>query len=135
MAGRAFGALLSTERGSASAGELGDLLSASPAAVSVAVNYLIQVGMVSRSRELGQRRDRYTVDDDVWMNLISGRAQELNRWVAALDEGVKAVGPETSAGRRLRRTQSLLEFLAGEIPGMVARWRELEGNSSSEAEG
>ena len=57
MPARVFAALLATDSGRLTAAELAELLQISPAAVSGAVRYLTQVGMVHREREPGSRRD------------------------------------------------------------------------------
>ena len=56
---RVFVALLVEDAGYLSAAELAERLHISPAAVSGAVRYLIQVQLVHREREPGSRRDRY----------------------------------------------------------------------------
>src|SRR5262245_14973177 len=64
MPSRVFGALLVTEDGKLTAGEIADALRVSPAAVSGAVRYLLQVGLIARGRLPGERRDHYEVTDD-----------------------------------------------------------------------
>ena len=123
MPARVFAALLATDSGRMTAAELAEALQISPAAVSGAVRYLIQVSLVSREREPGSRRDVYRVHDDLWYEAIVNREPLLTRWSRALDEGVEAVGPDSPAGRRLAETAEFFEFLKGEMPAMLARWR------------
>src|SRR5882757_167509 len=66
MPARVFGALLVTDTGKRTAGELAEALQVSPAAISGAVRYLGQVGLVLRARNPGDRRDHYEVFDDLW---------------------------------------------------------------------
>src|SRR5437899_2334258 len=66
MPARVFAALLASERGALTSAELGQRLHVSPAAVSGAVRYLSQIGLVSREREPGSRRERYRVHSDQW---------------------------------------------------------------------
>src|SRR5438067_9473989 len=66
IASRIFIALVATDSGRLTAGELAEQLQASPAAVSGGVRYLAQVDLVSREREPGSRRDHYRVDEDIW---------------------------------------------------------------------
>jgi DNA-binding transcriptional regulator GbsR (MarR family) len=127
MAGRAFAVLLSTEDGAATAAELAGRLKASPAAVSGAVNYLVQVGLVTRNRTLGQRRDHYRVDNAVWFEAIARRDEQIMQLVTAVEQGIAAVGPDSAAGRRLEQTRSFFAFLAAEMPGLFDRWRAEQG--------
>ena len=127
MASRAFAALLVTETGRLDAAELGTLLKVSPAAVSGAVRYLMQVGMVAREREPGRRRDHYRVADDLWYETVLNRDERLLRWTSTMRDGVEAVGPDTEAGRRLDETREFFEFLLDELPELMARWRARRG--------
>ena len=124
MAARAFGALLCADDGSSTAAELATQLKASPAAISGAVHYLSQVGLVSRRRELGQRRERYSLDNDLWYEMFARRDQQLQRWIHILQHGIDTVGPATPAGQRLTHTQAFFAFLIEEIPQLLTRWRE-----------
>ena len=65
MPARVFVALLVTESGRLTAAELAEVLRVSPAAVSGAVRYLTQLGLVHKERVPGSRRDYYRMPDDV----------------------------------------------------------------------
>src|SRR3984893_18796668 len=61
MPARVFAALQVAESGRLSAAELAERLRVSPAAVSGAVRYLIQIGLVHKERVPGSRRDYYRI--------------------------------------------------------------------------
>jgi DNA-binding transcriptional regulator GbsR (MarR family) len=124
MAARVFAALLVTDSGRLTAAELAEQLQISPAAVSGAVRYLTQVGLVTREREAGSRRDVYRLHQEVWYEAIVNREPLLARWRRSLQEGVEAVGPDTPAGRRLSESVDFFSFLIAEMPAMLTRWRE-----------
>lgn len=124
MAARVFSALLASEDGALSSAELGERLQVSPAAVSGAVRYLAQVGMVHREREPGSRRELYRVHSDQWYETFTSRSSYLSRWETTLRSGVHTVGEDTGAGRRLAETAAFFEFLQHELTGMMDRWRE-----------
>lgn len=124
MAARVFAALLASDDGALSSAELGERLRISPAAVSGAVRYLSQVGMVSREREPGSRRERYRVHNDLWYESITRRDQVLLRWRNTLRGGAEALGPDTPAGMRMAETAAFFEFLHDEMLGVMDRWRE-----------
>ena len=106
MPARAFAAILAEDAGRLTARDLAERLAVSPAAVSGAVRYLTQAGMVSRGREPGARRDDYRLHDDVWYELYAYRGEMLRRWEQAMDEGAEALGRDTPAGSGSRRRAS-----------------------------
>src|SRR6202050_144128 len=66
MPARVFAALLTTDSGRLTAAELDTKLQISPAAVSGAVRYLVQIGMARRESEAGSRRHYYRGAHHVW---------------------------------------------------------------------
>jgi DNA-binding transcriptional regulator GbsR (MarR family) len=118
-----FAALLATDSGGLTAAELAERLQASPAAISGAVRYLVQVALVAREREPGSRRDRYRLLNDLWYEAALRREPLLTRWERAMREGMAALGPDTPAGRRMAESVEFFEFLQEELPAVLARWR------------
>lgn len=128
MAARVFALLLSRDEGAATAAELSLALQASPAAISGAVRYLIQVRMVARSHLPGERRDVYRLYGDHWYEIVANRERDLNDWARLSRDGVAAVGPDSPAGRRLDETARFFEFLGTEMSRLMAVWRTDEHN-------
>ncbi len=124
MPARVFAALLAVDDGSSTATELAERLAVSPAGISGAVRYLTQVGLVTRDREPGGRRDVYRLYSDVWHEIFAKRDAQLGRWVDSVREGVDALGANTPAGLRLHETMRFFEYLRIELPLLVDRWRE-----------
>jgi DNA-binding transcriptional regulator GbsR (MarR family) len=123
MPARVFAAVLIADDGRRTAAELAGLLGVSPAAISGAVRYLIQLRLVSREREPGERVDHYRVSSDTWYEAITRRDEMVERWLQDLEDGIKSVGPDTPAGARLEETRQFFEFLLNEVPQMLDRWR------------
>lgn len=124
MAARIFAGLLISEDGRRTAAELAELLQVSPAAVSGAVRYLTQVGLVAREREPGQRRDHYRVHDDTWYESFTQRDEQLGRWEQTLFDGARAVGTDSRARQRIEETGRFFEFLRTEMPALMDKWRQ-----------
>ena len=124
MPARVFVALLATDAGRLTAAELAELLQVSAAAISGAVRYLEQVNLVSREREPGSRRNYYRVHDDAWYEAALHRERLLARWQASTREGIEVLGADTPAGERLAETLEFYDFIAGEMPALLERWRE-----------
>lgn len=124
MPARVFACLLADDRGRLTAGELAETLGVSPAAVSAAVGYLVPLGLISRGREPGARRDHFRIDDDIWHESFVRRSTTLRRWSEALADGVALVGAGTAAGRRLDESRRFFRFLDDELEGVMQRWCE-----------
>lgn len=130
MPARVFAALLSAPDARLTAAELAEQLQVSPAAISGAVRYLIQVRLVTREREPGTRRDHFRILDDFWYEATMHRDEMLARWDRDLLAGIEAVGgPDTEAGARLDETRRFLAFVRGEVPQLMAKWREQRATS------
>jgi predicted transcriptional regulator len=122
MASRVFVALLVSDSGTHTAAELAELLRVSPAAVSGAVRYLVQVNLVERQREPGSRVDHYLVRNDVWENVVGQRDQVIIQWCTSFAEGIAVLGADTPAGARMAEALSFFEFLQKEMPLLMERW-------------
>jgi DNA-binding transcriptional regulator GbsR (MarR family) len=127
MPARAFACILAEDSGQLTAAELAARLEVSPAAVSGAVRYLTQVGMLVRDREPGARRDHYRLHDDVWTEMYTARIAALQRWEQAAAEGVELLGTERPAGRRIDETRRFFAFIRDEVPALMQRWRDEKG--------
>ncbi len=127
MPSRVFACVLAEDRGWLTAGEIAERLQVSPAAVSGAVRYLVQVRMLHRGREPGARSDHYGLsEDDPWYTAIADRSALLARWERTVGDGAELLG-DRPAGRRLRETAEFFAFMQEELPGLLARWKARRG--------
>jgi len=124
MAGRVFATLMVAGTDPLTAGELASRLGVSPAAISGAVRYLEQVGMVGRQRVPGERRDRYAVLD-LWFATAVKRDRLMTMWRDATDDGIDAVGAGTPAGARLAEMRDFLDFALDETRDLFERWHAM----------
>ncbi|UQX05036.1 MarR family transcriptional regulator [Streptomyces sp. RerS4] len=124
MASRVFARLLASDSGAMTSAELGGALRISPAAVSGAISYLTQVGMVSREREPGSRRDRYVLHNELWYETFTQRDQVLALFEKTLRDGAAGLGPDSPAGTRVAETAAFFAFLQDEMRGLMDRWRK-----------
>ncbi len=131
MPARVCAALLVTDEGTLTAAELADQLQISPAGVSGAVRYLSHLGLVSREREPGSRRDRYRLVSDTWFEATAEREGVLASWESASREGVEVLGADTPAGRRFAESTEYFSFLRTEVAGVLARWREHKARTAA----
>ena len=115
---------LTTDSGRLTSAELAARLQISPAAVSGAVRYLIQVGMARRESEPGSRRHYYRAPDNVWDEVIGIRDHLMARWTGVLRDGVAILGAGTPAGERVADSVRFFEFVSTELPHVIRKWRE-----------
>ena len=131
MPARVFVALLVTDSGRLSAAELAAMLRISPAAVSGAVRYLIQLGLVHKERVPGSRRDYYRMPGNMWDDMIRMRDQVMGRWTALVREGIDLVGADTPAGERMAEQAAFLEFATKELSQILTRWQKYRAGDAS----
>ena len=123
MPARVFACVLADDSGGLTAGELAARLQVSPAAISGAVRWLMQMHLLTRAREPGARRDHYRMRDDQWYEATVFKTAALKRFEEVLAEGVELVGPDGPAGRRLRETQEFFAFFREQLPVLLDQWR------------
>jgi hypothetical protein len=123
MPGRVLMAMMSADEPMLTAGELAERLDVSPAAISGAVRYLIQLGMLVRVPMPGSRRDGYRIPNEGWYLASMTRGNVYTDIAAKADEGVLALGGrETPAGARVAEMADFLRFLGNELGGLLAKW-------------
>ena len=124
MPARVFAYALADDADHYTAGELAAALRVSPAAISGAVRYLVQVGLLYREREPGARSDVYRIDDDdVWSRIYGQQAPLLQHFEAAAADGAATLGQDRPGGRRLEETRLFFAFLREDLPRMTERWK------------
>src|SRR5680860_1285617 len=125
MAARVFAYVLAEDSDRYTAAELADGLRVSPAAISGAVRYLVDTGLVFREREPGMRSELFRVyDEDVWASIMRARLPMLKHWETGLDEAITLVGAEGRGGHRLVETREFFRFMHTELDAMMDRWAE-----------
>ncbi|MEV6879239.1 MarR family transcriptional regulator [Amycolatopsis sp. NPDC051128] len=101
MTARVFVSLLTADAAGLTAAGLVALLQVSPASVSKAIGALEAMELVVRRPDPGGRRERYTIDDDVWLRAWQADTGAHGRIAAVAQRGIGLFGPDTTAGTRL----------------------------------
>ncbi len=123
MPARVFAYVLADDADRYTARELADGLRVSPAAISGAVRYLVQAGLLDRGREPESRSDHYRIyDDDVWAAIMAQRIPLLERWAATLADAARQL-PEGRGRDRLKETEAYYRFAARASLQMIEQWR------------
>jgi DNA-binding transcriptional regulator GbsR (MarR family) len=124
MPSRVFAYVLADDAERYTARELATGLRVSPAAISGAVRYLVQTGLLIKEREPGARSDHYRVyDDDIWYTITQQRLPLLKRYEDILTDGVQMLDQARPGGRRVRETLEYMRFARAEMADMAERWR------------
>ncbi|WP_158845908.1 GbsR/MarR family transcriptional regulator [Saccharothrix deserti] len=115
MAARVLASLVTTDAGALTAAELVGRLRVSPASVSKAVGYLEGLELVRRERD--SRRERYFIDDDVWLRTWLTSARTNAMLAATAQRGVDVFDPTTPAGARLDHMRRFFAQLSDDMSG------------------
>ena len=108
MMARVMTCLYITDSGILTAADLVQRLRVSPASVSHAVTYLEQQGMLRRERTPGVHRERYVIDDEIWLRSLLATLQMNDALRAASQHGAEILGIATPAGARFESAAELL---------------------------
>jgi predicted transcriptional regulator len=117
MAARVFACLVTTDAGALTAAELVQHLRVSPASVSKAIGYLEGLELVRRERDPRQRRERYIIDDDLWLRTWTTDARRHTTWADTAQQGAKIFGAATPSGARLDQMGGFFAQLANDMTG------------------
>ncbi|MFJ9839731.1 MarR family transcriptional regulator [Kitasatospora sp. NPDC101155] len=124
MAARVLTCLCVTDSGALTAADLVQRLQVSPASVSQAVNVLEQQGIVRRERVPGERRERYVIDDDVWLRSTLAALRMNDALIAASRRGAEILGATTPAGARFESSAEFLLTMSEALQQVMDRWRQ-----------
>jgi hypothetical protein len=117
MAARVLASLVTTDSGALTSAELVQRLRVSPASVSKAVGYLAGLEVVRRERDPRRRRERYLIDDDVWLRTWMTSARTNAMWADAAQRGAGIFDAVTPAGARLDQMGQFFVQLSDDMAG------------------
>lgn len=124
MPGRVLFVLMTADEPGLTATDLATRLEVSPAAISGALRYLIQLELVQREGVPGSRRDRYRLPNEAWYAASATKGTFYGVIIAAVDDVLGAMGgPTAPAYARVAEMRDFFDFLRGEMPGMLDRWQ------------
>lgn len=130
MSARVLMTLMACEDRGLTAGRLAEELSVSPAAISGAVRYLGQVGLVRRESVPGSRSDLYLLPDDTWYAAAATKQGALAQIIGSTQQGVGVLGgPGTRAGARIAEMRDFFAFAQEEMSSILDRWKALRDQS------
>lgn len=124
MAARVLACLCVTDSGALTAADLVERLRVSPASVSHAVAFLEQQGLLVRDRASGARRERYVIDEDVWLRSIQAALEMNDALLAASQRATGILGAGTPAGARFESCAAFLLLVSESLRKAMEQWRQ-----------
>lgn len=126
MGARVLFALMTADEPGLNAGELGERLDASAAAISGAVRYLGQLRLVVREPVPGSRRDLYRLADNAWYVSASAEMGLYKSLIVSSESVLDSLGgPQSPARARVAEMRDFLRFLEDEMAGLLERWNAM----------
>ncbi|PRX99426.1 GbsR/MarR family transcriptional regulator [Allonocardiopsis opalescens] len=123
MMAKVLTCLYITDSGTLSAADLVQRLRVSPGSVSHAVAYLEQQGLLRRERAPGTRRERYVIDDGIWLRSLHASIRMNDALVTASRRGAEILGAATPAGARFASTAELLILVNEAHQAAIEEWQ------------
>ncbi len=117
MSARVFVCLLTADSTGLTAAELVRRLQVSPASVSKSIGYLEAMDLVVRRLDPGGRRERYVIDDDVWLRAWQADTSAHGEIAVAAQQGIEIFGADTTAGVRLGKMGQFFARLSQQMSG------------------
>ncbi|MEV6557683.1 helix-turn-helix domain-containing protein [Nocardia sp. NPDC051756] len=135
MEARVMACLHITDSGALTAAELVQRLCVSPASISHAIGYLEGQAMLRRERVPGGRRERYVIDDEIWVrNLLAG-LQMSKDLAAESQRAAEILGATTPAGARFETSAELLLLVSEAFQHAMDQWRQRLATRRAEQSG
>ncbi|MEU8275805.1 helix-turn-helix domain-containing protein [Microbispora bryophytorum] len=135
MEARVLACLYTTDSGTLTAADLVQRLRVSPASISHAVAFLEQQGMLRRERVPGARRERYVIDDEIWLRSILASLRMNEALAAASQRGADILGAATPAGARFASSVELLSLVSEAFRQVLEQWQDRSARRSVHAPG
>lgn len=124
MEARVLACLYITDSGTLTAADLVARLRVSPASISHAIAFLEQQGILGRERPPGERRERYIIDEQIWLQNLHASVQMNNTMAAESRRAAEVLGPTTPAGARFESSAELLHLVSEALQQAMEKWRQ-----------
>ncbi|MET8141472.1 helix-turn-helix domain-containing protein [Sphaerisporangium sp. NPDC005288] len=124
MEARVLACLYITDAGALTAADLVQRLRVSPASISHAIAFLEQQGMLRRERAPGARRERYVIDDEIWLRSLIASLEMNDALATASRRGTEILGAATPAGARFQSSTELLALVSEAFRQVIDQWRQ-----------
>ncbi|MBA3529244.1 MAG: MarR family transcriptional regulator [Propionibacteriaceae bacterium] len=124
MPARVIMALTVSEEGRLTAEELGERLTASPAAISGAVRYLANLGFLRQTTVPGSRRHIYTLPHNPWYTASLTRPGLYREIAELLASGAARMSAHSAARARIEEMADFFRFFERRMPQLLDEWNQ-----------
>ena len=130
MPARVYVALLCDEREQLTARDLTALLGVSAAAISAAVNHLIDTGLVVRDPIPGSRQEHYRLAAGGILGAVMRKTEASPHLADLAEEGVSVLGADSPGAERLNELAEFVRFIDAELQCISERWKQRRRSES-----
>ncbi|MEU4549415.1 GbsR/MarR family transcriptional regulator [Nonomuraea dietziae] len=131
MAARVLACLYVTDSGNLTAADLVQRLRVSPASISQTVALLEQQGLLKRERTPGGRRERYVVDDELWVRSTLAALHMNDHLAAASQHAAEILGAATPAGARFGVAAEFLHLVSASLGQVMEQWQQNQADRNA----
>ncbi|MBB3725936.1 GbsR/MarR family transcriptional regulator [Nonomuraea dietziae] len=131
MAARVLACLYATDSGTLTAADLVQRLRVSPASISQTVAFLEQQGLLARERTPGGRRERYVVDDELWVRSTLAALRMNDTLITASQHAVEILGAATPAGARFGVAAEFLLLVNASLGQVMEQWQRNQADRNA----
>ncbi len=125
MAAKVLVCLYVTDSGTLTAADLVQRLRVSPASVSARRRLPRTAGAAQAGADPGGRRERYVLDDEIWLRSTLAAVQMNDVLTAAARRGAEILGAATPAGARFGTSAEFLHVMGESLREGMERWRQI----------
>lgn len=130
IAGRIVGLLLICDPPHRSAGQLATELNVSKGSISAMTRLLVQGQSIHKVAIPGSRATFYALTPDSLEHKLTRRLEGMTSFKKLADRGLALLANEPDEHReRLEKVASLYAFMERELPLLLAKWREENGDA------
>lgn len=123
MPARVYVVLLCHDADAVTAKQLARTLGVSAAAISAAVNQLMEKGMLIREPVPGSRQDHYRLPPGDMLGALMRRSSAAPDLAGIAEDGMALLGPDSPGAARLAGLCELVRFMDAELIGVWERWQ------------
>lgn len=124
MAGRMIGLLLISEPPALTTADFCDSLAMSKASVSTNTRFLIQMGLIEKIGQIGERRDLFRIHPRAHELLLLARQAEFTHLHALISQGISLLENDPHADpKRLVDLEKMCQVAIEGIPQLIERMR------------
>ncbi|TMR89684.1 GbsR/MarR family transcriptional regulator [Nonomuraea basaltis] len=131
MAARVLACLYVTDSGTLTAADLVQRLRVSPASISQTVAFLEQQGLLNRERVPGGRRERYVIDDELWVRSTLAALHMNDTLIAASQRAAEILGAATPAGARFGFSAEFLLLVNATLRQVMEQWQQNQADRNA----